>query len=628
MDRGSYSIAVLDAKGAWNRKLLTAFGPNTAPHHKQPSPTTVLDDKALSRGFMVANNGLQIHGENSNDVVSTEAFMMLKEHIIEAYGPIRYTMAEGCSGGSYQLMDEAMYPGLLDGLMPACTFADLWTTMYDVVDCGLFVHYYSGVAPGGPPLGRWVNGVDGHKDPSNCGAWDATFYNYLDPTNAGHCALDASLVYNPDTNPGGVRCSMQDYMKSIFGLRPPSQWTPQEKKIGHGFANLPWGNEGVQYGLKSLQSGQITPDEFVDLNQKIGGITIDEKPQLARTVVDENTASIAYRSGAVMDATWLEDKPIIELRAYNESGEIHHSGNSVKLRARLDAANGHHKNEITWVWNNGVPITGVEPPMEIELKAFLLMDKWLTRIEADKRDMPRARKVVLNKPRDAVDACFVGSPGPATPGGSSAPGDQEITDPGQCNSLYPFYSLTRPAAGAPATDDIVQCALSPINPEDYLPAELSDANMAALKETFPRGVCDYTKPGLGQQHSVPWMTYADGAGGKPLGPRPSSASFGPPVTIGIVDVLGTGGGGGKQPCRGKRAVRVRIRAKKGTRVRAITIYVNGRKAKRVRGYRRSIRLSLPPRKGGKSRVVIVVKAVRKGKTLRLRSRHNYRVCAL
>ena len=66
----------------------------------------------------VANNGLQVHGENTNDVVSTEAFMMLKEHIIERYGPIRYTMAEGCSGGSYQVMDEAMYPGLIDGLQP------------------------------------------------------------------------------------------------------------------------------------------------------------------------------------------------------------------------------------------------------------------------------------------------------------------------------------------------------------------------------------------------------------------------------------------------------------------------------------------------------------------------------
>ena len=116
-----------------------------------------------------------------------------------------------------------------------------------------------------------------------------------------------------------------------------------------------------------------------------------------------------------MDATWLEDVPIIDLRAYNETGEIHHSGNSVKLRARLDRANGHHDNQIIWTWNNGVPIVGVAPPTDIELESFLLMDRWLARIEADKRDIPKARKVVLNKPRDAIDACFVGL---ARPGGA------------------------------------------------------------------------------------------------------------------------------------------------------------------------------------------------------------------
>ena len=620
MDRGSYSIAVLDK--AWNHKLLSAFGPNTAPHHKQPSATPVLDEKALSRGFMVANNGLQIHGENSNDVVSTEAFMMLKEHIVERYGRIRYTMAEGCSGGSYQLMDEAMYPGLIDGLQPACTFTDLWTTIFDVVDCGLLARYFSGQAPGGPAAARWSPAIDGHKEPSNCAAWYGTFYNYLDPTNAGHCALPAEQVYHPDTNPGGVRCSMQDYMKSIFGPRPRSVWTEQEKKIGRGFANLPWGNEGVQYGLQAVRSGAITPAEFIDLNQKIGGLTIDQKPQLARTAVDENTAAIAYRSGAVMDATWLEDKPIIDLRAYDETAGIHHTGNSVKLRTRLDRANGHHDNQITWTWNNGVPITGVEPPVDIEMASFLLMDRWLSRIEADKRDIPKARKVVENKPRDAVDACFVGSPGPAAPGQASTPGNQKITDPAQCHSLYPYSSLTRPAAGAPATDDVVQCALSPVDAEDYLPAKLTEAELAQLRKIFPNGVCDYRKRAVGQQHSVPWMTYADGPGGRPLGPEPRSVASTPAVTVG----LPASRAAGSRACVSRREVRLRVRAKRGVRVRSMTIYVDGRKAKTVRGARRSVSLSFGGRKPGKVKVLVKITAVRKGRRVTLRSRHTYRLC--
>ncbi len=609
-DRGGYAIAVLDGKDVWNHKLLTTFGPATAPHHTQPSPSSVLDDKALSRGFMVANNGLQIHGENTNDVVSTESFMMLKEHIVESYGRIRYTIAQGCSGGSYQVMDEAMYPGLIDGLQPNCTYVDLWTTASDVFDCGLLVHYFSGQGPGGAPLAPWVPAIDGHKEPSNCAAWDATFFNYSDPTLADHCKLDASLAYEPTRNPGGVRCTIADYMSSIFGFRPQSQWTEQEKRIGHGFANLPWGNKGVQYGLVALRSGEITPAQFLDLNQKIGGLTIDGKPQAARSAVDENTASIAYRSGAVTDATKLADVPIIDLRAYSESAEIHTTGHSVKLRARLDRANGNHDNQILWTWDNGAPIVGVGPPVEIELQSFLLIDRWLARMEADKRDIPKARKVVLDKPADAVDACFVGSPGPATTGVPSAPFSQKITDPGQCNTLYPNYSVTRPAAGGPATDDIIQCRLKPVDAEDYLPTKMSDADLATLRTIFPDGVCDWTRPGVGQQPSVPWMTYKDGPGGKGLGDRPVSTPL-----------------GGPKACASRRIVKLPTRARKGVRVSRIEIFIGKKRVKSVRGAHPYVSVRLSGRARGTVKVTARVIGTRNGRKVVTRSPHTYRLCA-
>ena len=72
-----------------------------------PRPSTRctrVDDMALSRGFMTANSSMNVNGENTNQNVSAEALMMLKEHIIESYGPIRYTIGQGCSGGSYQYM--------------------------------------------------------------------------------------------------------------------------------------------------------------------------------------------------------------------------------------------------------------------------------------------------------------------------------------------------------------------------------------------------------------------------------------------------------------------------------------------------------------------------------------------
>ena len=95
-DRGIYAIAMLSAPGGWNNKLLTYFGASTAADHLQSQPSAVLDDMALSRGFMTANSSMNVNGENTNQNVSAEALMMLKEHIVETYGPIRYTIGQGC----------------------------------------------------------------------------------------------------------------------------------------------------------------------------------------------------------------------------------------------------------------------------------------------------------------------------------------------------------------------------------------------------------------------------------------------------------------------------------------------------------------------------------------------------
>ena len=103
-------------------------------------------------------------------------------------------------------------------------------------------------------------------------------------------------------------------IRPIWGPRPPSEWGPVEKSIGQGFANRPYGNAGVQYGFQALQSGQITPAEFADLNAKIGGLDIDHKPTAARSPVDESVAEIAYRTSQVTDPRQLRTVPIIDLR--------------------------------------------------------------------------------------------------------------------------------------------------------------------------------------------------------------------------------------------------------------------------------------------------------------------------
>ena len=621
-DRGIYAIALLAAPGAWNHKLLSYFGASTAPDHQQSQPSKVLDDMALSRGFMTGNSGLMVNGQNTNENVTAEALMMLKEHITETYGRIRYTIGQGCSGGSYQYLVAAMYPGLLDGIQPNCSYIDLWTTAPDVLDCGLLMHYFEN-----NPHQPWVPAIDGHRDPSDCASWDALFYGMEDPANEGHCFLPDDQTYDPALRPKAARCTLQDYQAAIWGPRPESQWTAEEKKIGAGFANRPWGNAGVEYGLRALQSGQITPAEFVDLNAKIGGLTIDHQPQASRSVVDENTASIAYRAGQVTDARQLRTVPIIDLRAYSETGEIHTSFYSYKARARLDKANGNHDNMLIWTFPAAEPILGVSPPPDIVTKSFLLMDRWLSRIEADDSGASLAEKVVDDKPNDAVDTCFTGTPGAATPSEPSAGASQQITDPGQCGLLYPHYGNTRTAAGGPTTDDIIQCRRKPLKASDYagFGVTFTDDQLATLRKTFPGGVCDYTKPSVGQQRSIPWMTFEDGPGGRPLGPPPQSVPFGP----GGASESTPSQSSGRGACLSRRSVRIRIRGVRRlrrARVRSVTVYVDGRRARRLRGNRTRVTWSLRGKPNARVRVTLVVRAVRRGRHVTVRLRHTYRTC--
>ncbi|HEU5109146.1 MAG TPA: DUF6351 family protein, partial [Micromonosporaceae bacterium] len=378
-DRGIYDIAVLfdPATGkptGWNNKLVVPFGGGAAPHHTQDLPAPVLDDTLLSRGFMVATSGLNVQQQNANGVVSAEAVLMFKERIAERYGRIRYTIGAGCSGGAIQQqLIAATYPGLLDGILPNCSYTDVWTTGTEVVDCHLLLNYFTNVAPALWPDPAQRALVDGHKDITDCVAWNLAFAPVNDPTRAANCNLPPELVYHPQTNPTGVRCTIQDYMRSVLGSRPQD-----------GFGKAVGSNIGVQYGLNALNAGQITAEQFVDLNARIGSKNIDWQFQPQRSVADPGALRTAYRSGQVTDARQLAGVPIIDLRGYSESREIHTSFHSYKMRAKLDRDNGGHGNQIIWTFP--APIV---PPPQIAAQAFLLMDTWLARIEADTSHKPR-----------------------------------------------------------------------------------------------------------------------------------------------------------------------------------------------------------------------------------------------
>src|SRR5207244_236788 len=161
--------------------------------------------------------------------------------------------------------------------------------------------------------------------------------------------------------------------------RPPSVWMDEEKKAGHGFAGVPLGNIGVQYGLAALGQGQISPAQFVDLNANIGGGDPDLRPRPERLAADEPALGNAYRTGLIDEADNLDQVPIINLAGPNDPGLAHDSFRAFAIRARLDRAHGTHANQV--MWQGPAPIIG--DPVQLNDNALAGMTRWLDAIHAD-----------------------------------------------------------------------------------------------------------------------------------------------------------------------------------------------------------------------------------------------------
>lgn len=351
---------------------------------------------------------------------------------------------------------------------------------------------------------RWAPGVAwatddmeaawGHPNPINARVYNSLIAPVIDPSRS--CpGVPAEDVYDAETNPEGVRCSLQDYMVSVLGRRKKD-----------GFAGKPWDNVGVQYGLRGLMAGKITREQFVDLNVKVGSRDIDYEPQEVRAAGDVFAIEAAYRSGAFNQANNLDRTAIIDLRG-PDPGAFHDVYRTYAARARLEREHGHARNQV--LWRGLVALMG-DPTFVSD--AILAMDRWLAAVEADKRRVPLARKLVEAKPDDVTDRCTNGA-------GVDVPAEV-------CDRAVDAYSTARIEAGMPYTDDVIKCRLKAHRRSDYFPVRFTDAQWDALQKVFPSGVCDYTKPGVGQQDTIPWATFARGPGGRSPGPAPASVPLG------------------------------------------------------------------------------------------------------
>ena len=506
-DRDAYRIAVLydptkpfepwAPQPGFNHKLVITHGASCNTEYEQASAPDVLNETALSRGFAVMSHALNNSGHNCNVVVQAEAMMMAKERVIEQYGELRYTIGTGCSGGAlaqYQVANA--YPGIYQGITPACSFPDTWSGRMLYEDYSLLRRYFENPTTWEPGV-AWttldMSVVMGHPNYVNSIVYNTAISALLDPSR--DCpGVAAEDVYDPASNPSGVRCSLQDYMVNIFGRRSSD-----------GFAGRPWDTTGVEYGRKALLAGKITAAQFVDVNSKIGGRDIDYEPQSARAVADQPALTRAYRSGAVNQGTNLDQVAMIDIRG-PDPGAFHDVYRTYALRARLEREHGTAANQL--LWRGSIPLLA---DATYASEAIVAMDEWLAAVESDSRNVPVAQKILEDRPADVTDRCRDGA-------GTDMPATY-------CDSVVQSYTTARIEAGMPFTDDVIKCNLKPLQRSSYFPILFSDAQWARLQAAFPTGVCDYAQWGVDRVSTVPWLTYEGGPGGQPVGSAPVSQSY-------------------------------------------------------------------------------------------------------
>jgi hypothetical protein len=482
----------------WNGRLVYIFGGGCGSGYHQGTLQGSLglpQEPFISQGYALATSTLNIFQNNCNDRVSAETLSMVKEYFIKRYGKPVHTIGLGGSGGSIQLHLIAQnFPGLLDGIIAESSFPDQVSNARPKIDCPLLDHAFR------TGKQQWTEeqktAVSGFATWRVCA--DLLTAPLDDPRSCDR-SVPKEIIYDRIANPKGVRCDIYDSEVNQFG-----------RDARTGFANHPFDNIGVQYGLVAFNAGRIDAERFTELNAVVGGRNEDGEIVANRTQADSRAINLIYQRGLLFTGGGgLSETPIIDWRSYaDDLADRHTRFWSFVTRSRLVAAGGSADNHVIRV-DARVSLPGIlissDPATSLlarrERDNVQQMDLWLDNIAADAAPGTVATKVSRNLPGDLADGCWQVD-------GEKISERAEYKGGGKCDQLYPAYGDPQLAAGAPLTDDILKCSLKPVSESDY-PQPLSADQLRRLRAVFPTGVCDYTRPGVGQQVTrATWQGYS------------------------------------------------------------------------------------------------------------------------
>lgn len=541
INRFIYTIAVLDPEASgpanlphWNRKLIYYFGGGVAIGHYQGSNNQSESryPHGLGQGYAIAWSTGTKTNTHYNLVLGGETALMVKSRFVTEYDDPEYTVGLGGSGGGIQQYVYGQnHRGLLDGAIPQYSYPDMVTQTIHVGDCEL--------------LERWMDAKVRADPTSKWRTW--TNRSLLEGLATSNTAPNQ---YQPLTPwlaaPGSSECvngwrglsplALNPKFGTVPGITPEQQarieWTHFADAVNvygrdpaTGFARSTWDNVGVQYGLKALVDRQITPAEFLDLNASIGGwkpqeqmvqegcpfvqtacpgdidvwsarnMTVPNATGVApRTEGSVEAMRAAYRSGLVFDGEI--DIPVIDWRHYLDAElDMHNARQSFAARQRMiEGQRGGAANQVVWFTDARPARAFDQTPM-----ALTVMDRWLANLRAHPE-----RGVARAKPAEAVDSCFATDGTLLYRGSDAWRGILDSGRAGPCTQRFPINGTSRTVAGGPFDEQHYKCVLQPVERAAarglYGSWRPSRAEVDRLKQIFPAGVCDYSRPDVGRPY--------------------------------------------------------------------------------------------------------------------------------
>ncbi|GAA1612025.1 DUF6351 family protein [Nonomuraea maheshkhaliensis] len=513
VNRFIYSIAMLE--NGWNGRAMYRFDGGVAIGHDQGTlGGSALDPYGLGKGYAILHSSGTRTSTHYNLILGGETALMVKERFIERHGPPLYTVGVGASGGAIQQYVYAQNHGtrVIDAAIPQYSYPDMVTQTIHVGDCELLERYMDR----NPRWARW----DDRTALIGMNASDTVANPYTGRPGSDECvngwrgltplSMNPLWTSNDDPewqrmDPPGVKDTVHwthwDDLKHVYGVDAT------------GYARSTWDNVGVQYGLKALVDGVVTPEEFLDVNAAAGSwkesadmvqegcpfvrsaCPADLDPWSARNMSlgdpaprragDPVAIRNVERSGLVFRGDI--DLPVIDWRHYLEDRlDMHNAHQSFASRKRMLDHDGQAGNQVIW-FTDARPDG---PAFDQTPEALRVIDEWMANI----RRHPR-RGVVGNKPAQAVDRCFATDGTQIAAGPNVWDGVLDRRSPGACTRRFPLYSTTRIVAGGPIEGGVYKCRLQPVDRAIarglYGSWRPTADQRARLKQIFPTGVCDY-----------------------------------------------------------------------------------------------------------------------------------------